>query len=135
MTGAVVLIALLLLVSFNFVQSHDMEEKRKEFIELKEEIHGDLMPHGGYRCCLDKPCTYCIEKTPGHGEGAVCDCIADLINGVHPCGECIGEILEGHGNPYLAEYFAEAIAEKTGEKEAIMRIIEDKYEIPVEEQN
>ena len=114
--------------------NHDMNHLRENMISLKNSIHGDLLNNGGYKCCLEKPCTYCIEKTPGHGEGATCTCIEDLINGVHPCGECIGEILEGHGNLYLAEYFAEAISEKTGEKEAIMRIIEDKYGIAISEQ-
>lgn len=105
-----------------------MDMKRAEFISLKNEIIGEQLLNGDYRCCLEKPCTYCIEKTPGHGEGAICDCLSDIINGIHPCGECIGEILEGHGNPYLAEYFPAAIAEKTGELEAIKRIIAEKYE-------
>jgi hypothetical protein len=120
-------------------QTHEMddgmiEDHRNSFIAQKERIIGELMPHGDYRCCLEKPCTYCIEKTPGHGEGATCNCLEDVVTGVHPCGECIGEILEGHGNPYLAEYFANAIAEKTGEEDAIKRIIEEKYGIPVEKQ-
>ena len=54
--------------------------------------------------------------------------------GKHPCGECIGEILEGHGNPLISEYFARAIAEKTGQEDAIKRIIAEKYNMPVEEQ-
>ena len=116
------------------MENMDMEEKRKSFISLKNSIQEELRPLHKYRCCLEKPCTYCIEKTPGHGEDATCDCLKDIINGVHPCGECIGEILEGHGNPYLAEYFAKAIAEKTGEELAIKRIIEEKYGIPVKDQ-
>ncbi len=112
----------------------DMDEKRDTFISLKEDIQQDLMPKHGYRCCLVKPCTYCIEKTPGHGEGAVCDCLSDVVNGVHPCGECIGEILEGHGNPYLKEYFAEAIAEKTGQKKALKKIISKKYDVAEDDQ-
>jgi hypothetical protein len=109
------------------MQHLSMDEKRESFISLKNDVIGDLMPQSKYRCCLEKPCTYCIEKTPGHGAGATCDCLGDLVNGVHPCGECIGEILEGHGNPYLKEYFAPAIAEKTGELVAIQRIIDEKY--------
>ena len=111
-----------------------MHEARSEFIEMKENIQGDLMPHSKYRCCLEKPCTYCIEKTPGHGEGAECHCLEDVMNGEHPCGECIGEILEGHGNPLIAEYFATAIAEETGELKAMQRIIEEKYGVPIEDQ-
>jgi hypothetical protein len=114
----------------------DMEEKRDTYISLKKEIIGEQITQGNYKCCLEKPCTYCIEKTPGHGEGAICSCVADLMNGVHPCGECIGEIMEGHGNPYLSEYFANAIAEKVGGEhiETLMEIMEEKYGIPVEDQ-
>jgi hypothetical protein len=128
--ATILVLAVILLISFfPIINNHDMsmEEKREGFISLKNDMVGDLISQGKYRCCLEKPCTYCIEKTPGHGEGATCDCLSDVVNGVHPCGECIGEILEGHGNPYLKEYFAEAIAEETGQKEAIERIIEDKY--------
>ena len=123
-------IALFTSLTGNSMAHMSMDEKRDTFISLKGHIQGDLMPHGNYRCCLEKPCTYCIEKTPGHGEGAICDCLSDVVNGVHPCGECIGEILEGHGNPYLKEYFAEAIAEKTGQKDAIQKIIDEKYPYP-----
>lgn len=130
---------LILLVSVlpvgHYVSAHvmghngDMDEKRAAFISLKEDMQHDLMPDGGYRCCLEKACTYCIEKDPKHGEGAACDCLADIVNGKHPCGECIGEILEGHGNPYLAEYFPAAIAEEVGEQhlETLEKIIEEKY--------
>ena len=78
-----------------------MDEKREEFVQEKNTIISELITQGNYTCCLDKPCTYCIEKTPGHGEGATCNCLADVVEGRHPCGECIGEILEGHGNKYL----------------------------------
>ena len=113
-----------------------MDEKRDQFIELKEGIMGEMMGKGMYRCCLEKACTYCIEKDPKHGEGAECSCLEDIVNGLHPCGECIGEILEGHGNPYLTEYFAKAIAEEVGEEhiETLRLIIEEKYDKPVEEQ-
>ncbi len=123
---AVFLVAILVVI-FTAPGSASVTEQREEFIGLKTSIQGTMLSNGMYRCCLEKPCTYCIEKTPGHGEDAECSCLEDLVNGVHPCGECIGEILEGHGNPYLKEYFAEAIAEKTGELEAIERIIEEKY--------
>ena len=114
----------------------DMDTKRESFISLKDDIQHNMKSQPGYRCCLEKPCTYCIEKTPKHGEGAACDCLKDIIDGVHPCGECIGEILEGHGNPYLAEYFAKAIAEEVGKKHlfTLKQIISEKYDIPLEEQ-
>lgn len=111
-----------------------MDEMRDHFMSLRADIQEEERQSLHYRCCTEVPCIYCIEKTPGHGEGAACDCLADVMNGRHPCGECIGEILEGHGNPLVAEYFAKAIAEETGEEEAIRRIIEDKYGIPVEDQ-
>ena len=113
---------------------HSMNQQREDFIEMKNHIHETARNTSIYRCCLMKPCMYCIEKTPGHGEGATCDCMQDIVNGVHPCGECIGEILEGHGNPYVAKYFARAISEKTGHEDAIKQIILEKYGIAIEEQ-
>jgi hypothetical protein len=58
------------------------------------------------------------------------------MNGVHPCGECIGEILEGHGNRFIAKYFAKSIAEEVGEQylDVIKQIISEKYNISIEEQ-
>jgi hypothetical protein len=124
-----VLVVVLLISFIPVTNNHymSMDEKRESFISLKNDMIGEMISQGSYRCCLEKPCVYCIEKTPGHGEGATCDCLNDVVNGKHPCGECIGEILEGHGNPYLKEYFAEAIAEETGQIEAIEMIIEEKY--------
>ena len=112
------------------------EEKREHFISLKNNMILELLDDREYKCCLEKPCTYCIEKTPGHGEGASCNCLKDVVEGVHPCGECIGEILEGHGNPNLAKYFANAIAEKVGDEhiQTLKEIIEEKYDTPVDEQ-
>ena len=113
-----------------------MDEMREEFVSEKEQMIGEMMAHGNYKCCLEKPCVYCIEKTPGHGEGATCSCLEDVVNGRHPCGECIGEILEGHGNRFLAKYFASAIAEEVGEDhiDTLKEIISNKYDISVEEQ-
>jgi len=120
------------------IKKHDMsmDEKRVEFVSLKMSIQEELRPQQMYRCCLETPCTYCIEKTPGHGDGAACDCLKDIVEGVHPCGECIGEILEGHGNPLLAEYFARAVAEKVGEEhtDTLKEIIFEKYGLPVGDQ-
>lgn len=139
-----VLLGLLLvgMVGFSFFtvapsfSEKPLEEQRMEFISERDGITGSLMPHGDYRCCLEKPCTYCIEKTPGHGEGATCDCLEDVVLGRHPCGECIGEILEGHGNPYLSRYFARAIAEEVGEQHinTLRQIVYEKYGTPIDEQ-
>ena len=113
-----------------------MEEMRDHFISQKGDMQKEMLASSDYRCCLEKPCTYCIEKTPGHGEGATCSCLEDVVEGRHPCGECIGEILEGHGNKFLAKYFARSIAEEVGEEylETIKQIVTQKYEITVEDQ-
>ncbi|MFC1595265.1 hypothetical protein ACFL3E_02470 [Patescibacteria group bacterium] len=141
MKNTLVLISIIILVLASFflmtdrhhemIGMENMDEHRTEFLSQRDDIIMAMMPHGNYRCCLVKPCTYCIEKTPGHGEGATCDCLTDVVEGRHPCGECIGEILEGHGNPYLAEYFAAAIAEEVGEEhlETLQKIITDKYSL------
>lgn len=114
----------------------NIDEKRIEFISEKNVIIAEMQEKGMYRCCLEKPCTYCIEKTPGHGEGAACTCAQDILNGKHPCGECIGEILEGHGEVELAPYFAKAIAHKVGNQhlDHLKSIIADMYKISIEEQ-
>jgi len=109
---------------------------RDTFVGMKNHMIGQMTNDEKYKCCLEKPCTYCIEKTPGHGEGTTCRCLEDIMNGVHPCGECIGEILEGHGNRFIAKYFASAIAEEVGVEhvDTVKQIIASKYNISVEEQ-
>lgn len=121
------------------MEHHDMEHSNQErelFIDTKNEIIGRNITDEKYKCCLENPCTYCIEKSPGHGEEDACLCLEDVVNGKHPCGECIGEILEGHGNRFLAKYFAKAISEEVGEeyKDTLKEIIRDKYGISLEEQ-
>jgi len=113
-----------------------IERQRSDFLALEHGIQQELRPQHRYRCCLKEPCAYCIGKTPEHGEGASCDCLADVVNGEHPCGECMGEILEGHGNPYLAEYYAKSLADELGEQHLpeLRLIIAEKYNISVEEQ-
>ena len=104
---------------FHHTNMHAYEAEtgdREMLIGMKDHMIGEMMADGDYKCCLEKPCTYCIEKTPGHGEGATCTCLEDIMNGTHPCGECMGEILEGHGNRFIAKYFATAIAEELGEE-------------------
>lgn len=121
---------------YNSGHSGDMEHQREHFVHHKDSMMSKMIMDGGYACCLEKACTYCIEKTPGHGEGATCNCLSDVVNGVHPCGECIGEIMEGHGNPFLAKFFARSIAEEVGQQyySALTGIISDKYDISTEEQ-
>lgn len=120
----------------NNMNMENMAGHRMDFISAKDSIMSTMMANGDYACCLEKPCTYCIEKTPGHGEGAACHCLDDIVNGKHPCGECIGEILEGHGNKFLSKYFAQAIAEEVGisHLDTLKEIIEEKYNTPIEEQ-
>lgn len=106
--------AAVIITIVSFDTESGIEKLREEFIAQKVQIIGLMDSQGNYSCCLEKPCTYCIEKSPGHGKGAECHCGEDVLNGVHPCEECIGEILEGHGRPELAPYYAKAIAEKVG---------------------
>lgn len=100
------------------------------------DISADIQETVSYNCCLEEPCYYCIWKDPGHGPEATCACEADVLAGEHSCGTCIGEILEGHGKPALAKYFAQAIAEEVGTEHLaeLKEIIEHKYGIPVENQ-
>lgn len=96
----------------------------------------NLVAQDRYKCCMEEPCTRCFSK-PGHqDEELVCECLVDLMNGKHPCGECIGEILEGEGNPLLSEYFATAIAEKLGEEhlDTLKEIIFEQYGMPIDQQ-
>jgi len=127
-------IGILIIYIFPIKPNHDMEREREKFLNLEYDIQKSLLKQGKYRCCLEKPCHTCVSLTPYHGEGATCSCLEDIVNGVNPCGECTGGILSGRGNPLLAEYFAKAIAEETGEYETIKLIIEEKYDIPIEEQ-
>lgn len=112
------------------IKSLSVPEQRDVWIEVANNIRGTLAAEGKYDCCLEKPCWYCIQKTPGHGEGAECTCRQDILAGRHPCGECIGEILEGHGLPELKPYYAKAIAHKVGEQhlEHLQEIIDDMYQ-------
>jgi hypothetical protein len=113
-----------------------MDGHRDSLLAYRDSMVDEMRSDGQYRCCLEQSCAYCIEKTPGHGEGPTCDCLADIVNGEHPCGECIGEILEGHGNPYLAKYFAKAISDEVGERHigTLREIVAEKYNLSVNEQ-
>jgi len=108
----------------------EIQEKQSYIITSNRDV-------GKYSCCLEKPCIYCINKSSKkHGAGTSCECLDDIMNGRHPCGECIGEILEGHGNKYLAQYFASSISDEVGMKYLpyLKQIISDKYEVSIEEQ-
>ncbi len=111
-------------------------EYNKEIIAEQNNGIKNLLAEGRYKCCITKPCSYCFSDPDHQDEELVCDCLEDLMNGKHPCGECIGEILEGNGNPLISEYFATAIAEKVGESHllALKQIVADKYDMPVDQQ-
>ncbi len=113
-----------------------MDDHRENFVAMKGEMVREMISRGDYACCLETPCTYCIEKSPKHGEGATCTCLEDIMNGVHPCGECIGEIMEGHGNKFLSKYFARSLAEEMGEQhhDSLKQMMSEKYEVSIEEQ-
>lgn len=111
------------------LKDKSIAEQRESWIAIADNIRGKLAEEGKYDCCLVKPCWYCIQKTPGHGEGAECTCRQDILAGLHPCGECIGEILEGHGLIELKPYYAKAIAHKVGAEHEghLQEIIDDMY--------
>lgn len=113
------------------IKDKSITEQREDWMAIADNIRAELAKQGKYDCCLVKPCWYCIQKTPGHGEGAECTCRQDILAGLHPCGECIGEILEGHGLVELKSYYAKAIAHKVGvEHEGhLQEIINDMYSV------
>lgn len=113
-----------------------VNQYNQEIVTEKNEGIMNLLAEGRYKCCMKEPCFRCFSKPGAHDKELVCDCMIDIYNGKHPCGECIGEILEGEGNPLMAEYFATAIAEKLGEQHLTMlkQIISEKYGIPAGEQ-
>jgi hypothetical protein len=81
----IVLIAVIVILSGtrDTFAEKSLDEKREEFISERDAIIQEQIVQGKYACCLEKPCTYCIEKTPKHGEGASCSCLDDVMNGVH----------------------------------------------------
>ena len=123
-----VLLALLLLsVSLDFsYELKDTASKQRYILEKQEELKLSLIEQGRYKCCLEKPCSYCLEHTD---KQMVCDCLEDVMEGKAPCGECLGEILEGEGNHLIKEYFSASLADELGEENKAMldSIIEKKY--------
>ena len=71
-------------VSHEDHEGMDMSQMRDHFVSQKTDMQKIMLASGDYRCCLDTPCIYCIEKTPGHGEGATCSCLEDVVEGRHP---------------------------------------------------
>ena len=145
-TGSLVVILVVFLIGGGVLfisQSridHNSNEYTKEYndeiIIEKNNAIKDLLAEGRYKCCMKKPCFRCFSKKENQEKDLVCDCLVDIMNGKHPCGECIGEILEGEGNPLVAEYFATAIAEKFGKQhlDTLQQIINEKYYIPINQQ-
>ncbi len=124
----------------SFSMGHTAEkystDYNKEVASEQDDAIKNLITEGRYKCCLEDPCSYCFSDLDHQDRELVCDCLVDIMNGKAPCGECIGEILEGKGNFLIAEYFATAIAEEVGNEQlpALKEIITSKYGIPVEEQ-
>ena len=109
----------------------NMEDARVVVASQQKNIIKNLIKEGKYRCCINNPCSYCFLKSTGSEDGTVCDCLDEIVNGEHPCGECIGEILEGNGNKYLSEYFTDAIVDELGSEyyDTVKSIIESKYSV------
>jgi hypothetical protein len=114
----------------------DMTKRTENILGEKDSMIQTLIAEGDYACCLEKPCASCLTLSPWHGEGATCECLADIMTGKSPCGECTGGILSGRGNKFLAQHFATALAEEVGTKhlDTLKQIIQDKYGIPIENQ-
>ncbi|MFV1917016.1 MAG: hypothetical protein ACC618_00800 [Patescibacteria group bacterium] len=106
------------------IENKDVAEQRGDWVALADNIRGELAKEGEYNCCIEEPCTYCL-----YDEGE-CQCRQDILDGEHPCGECIGEILEGKGLVELKPYFAKAIAHKVGSQHEghLQEIIDDMYQ-------
>lgn len=124
----------------NSTMAHDVEmystQYNKEVGTEVEEGVLKLIADGRYKCCLENSCIYCFADIEHQDRALVCDCLVDIMNGEGPCGECVGEIMEGEGNPLIAEYFATSIAQEVGVKylNMLQEIMEEKYGIPVSKQ-
>lgn len=118
------------LLPWNGLGHHFADYQRTGMLHQQGMMIHNQINGGNYACCLEQPCSYCFKK---EGE---CDCLEEVLNGEHPCGECMGEILEGKGNKFLAKYFASALADELGNdhKNSLQQIIFEKYQIPIEEQ-
>ncbi len=140
----VLLLSAIVLLTLPFMPNITMEhgaemhstEYNKEIVAEEHEGIRHLLAEGRYKCCMKEPCFRCFSKSANHDKDLVCDCLVDVYNGKHPCGECIGEILEGEGNPLMAEYFATAIAEKFGVQHLVTlkQIITEKYDMSINRQ-
>lgn len=121
-----VLIAVFVVVVFAGSGGMPKHKIQTEVTNMKLSLIGSEQ----YSCCLKNPCSYCLLK-----EGS-CDCLKEVMNGEHPCGECVGEILEGEGNPYISKYFARALSDELSEQyhDTLKEIISQKYNIPIEGQ-
>ncbi len=128
-TGMPILFHTMNIKEMAIVGFHGEENMRLAFAsDQKEAIH-QLIKEGKYRCCIENPCSYCFLNSTASEDGTVCDCLDEIVNGEHPCGECMGEILEGNGNKYLSEYFPAAIADEVGNQylDVLGKIVDDKY--------
>jgi hypothetical protein len=106
------------------IKSQTIDDQRSTWIEIGDSLKARLASQGEYDCCILQPCNYCL-----YDEGE-CGCRQDILAGRHPCGECIGEILEGNGLPKLKPYFAKAIAHKVGARHQahLQEIIDGLYQ-------
>lgn len=125
-TASLILLFVLFIATDASYQLKTTKEKQAYILEKQEQLKRELIKQGRYKCCIKNPCTYCLEHLD---EEVVCDCLDDIVNGKPPCGECIGEILEGEGNPLVKEYFAKSITKEVGEQhsETMKNIIKEKY--------
>jgi len=131
----IILLAIVIVLGFfgltwqqtNMLSMHGDHEHMSMDIE---EMKGQLILEGEYRCCIEDPCNYCLLNW------GTCDCLDEVVNGEGPCGECIGEILEGEGNRFLAPYFAMSLADEIGVEyfPELKRMISKHYDINIDDQ-
>ncbi len=104
-------------------------------VKFTDNMKHRFIADGRYKCCLVNPCTECLLDAVHLNKELKCDCLLEVMEGEAPCGECVGEILKGEGNPLVAEYYANALYREIGiSKEELKRIIAGKYNLPASEQ-
>lgn len=132
LAAATALLALAALLAAPAAQEDAVRAQRAHFVALKERLQYTLAAQERYRCCLKEPCTYCLaeqEEARAGEDAPLCACLDAVVEGRAPCGACVGEILEGEGNPLLAPYFADALADALGprHRSLIARALAERY--------
>ncbi len=124
------IISSLFILTVAVVNIHNIAARYPNLLSIpQEKAILELIKQGKYRCCLEKPCRYCFYKNNPDENGRLCNCLDEVVAGEAPCGECLGEILEGEGNHLLKEYFPNSLADELGKENLpfIKRLLQKKY--------